>query len=89
MGRFKLNQQLGINVDEKTRTLTKWDIAAATRELMRLYKNNGPQDDIDHLSRRRIRTIGELLQNQCRVGFNRVANVAASARTPATPRMAR
>ena len=76
VGRFKLNQQLGINVDEKTRTLTKWDIAAATRELMRLYKNNGPQDDIDHLSRRRIRTIGELLQNQCRVGFNRVANVA-------------
>jgi DNA-directed RNA polymerase subunit beta len=76
VGRFKLNQQLGLNVDAHERTLTKWDIAAATRELMRLYKNNGKQDDIDHLSRRRIRTIGELLQNQCRVGLNRVANAA-------------
>ncbi|MCQ2403546.1 MAG: DNA-directed RNA polymerase subunit beta [Lentisphaeria bacterium] len=76
VGRFKLNQSLGINVDKDVRILTKHDIAAATRELMRLYKTNGLQDDIDHLSRRRIRTIGELLQNQCRVGFNRVANVA-------------
>ncbi len=80
VGRFKLNQILHIQVPENVRTLTKWDIAAATRELMRLYKSGGKQDDIDHLSRRRIRTIGELLQNQCRVGLNRVANLARERR---------
>ncbi len=76
VGRYKLNQQLNLTVPEDVRILTKWDIAAATRELMRLYKNNGKPDDIDHLARRRIRTIGELLQNQCRVGLNRVAALA-------------
>ncbi|MGN0891796.1 MAG: DNA-directed RNA polymerase subunit beta [Oligosphaeraceae bacterium] len=79
VGRFKLNQLL--HIDEKdvplnVRILTKWDIAAATRELMRLNRQNGRPDDIDHLSRRRIRTIGELLQNSCRVGLIRVANLA-------------
>ncbi len=76
VGRFKMNQNLGINVDPSIRTLTKDDIAASTRRLMFLRSSNGRQDDIDHLSRRRIRTIGELLQNQCRVGLNRVASVA-------------
>ena len=76
VGRFKMNQSLGINVPATTRTLTKYDIAAAVRHLMELYKSNGKADDIDHLSRRRIRTIGELLQNQCRVGLARVAHSA-------------
>ncbi|MCQ2396162.1 MAG: DNA-directed RNA polymerase subunit beta [Lentisphaeria bacterium] len=79
VGRYKLNQLLNITEAQVASNVciqTKWDIASATRELMRLYKNNGRQDDIDHLSRRRIRTIGELLMNQCRVGLNRVANVA-------------
>ena len=73
VGRYKMNQRLGINVPTNVRTLTKEDLAAATRQLRRLAKTNGAPDDIDHLSRRRIRTIGELLQKACRVGLARVA----------------
>ncbi|MBP5300370.1 MAG: DNA-directed RNA polymerase subunit beta, partial [Victivallales bacterium] len=76
VGRYKMNQRLGINVPSTVRTLTKEDVAAATRELMKMAKNNIAPDDIDHLSRRRIRTIGELLQKACRVGMNRVAQNA-------------
>jgi DNA-directed RNA polymerase subunit beta len=74
VGRFKINQRLGIDVDPKIKTLTKTDIAAATRYLMALRNGRGTKDDIDHLGRRRIRTVGELLQNQCRVGLTRTAN---------------
>ena len=73
VGRYKMNQRLGLNVPANVRTLTKEDLAAATRQLMHLAKTNGMPDDIDHLSRRRIRTIGELLQKACRVGLSRVA----------------
>ena len=76
VGRYKMNQRLGINVPENIRTLTKEDLAAATRQLMRLAKTNGSPDDIDHLSRRRIRTIGELFQKSCRVGLARVTQNA-------------
>ncbi|MBR0458369.1 MAG: DNA-directed RNA polymerase subunit beta [Victivallales bacterium] len=54
------------------RYLTKADIAASTAYLMRLTQNVCSIDDIDHLGRRRIRTIGELLQNQCRLGLSRM-----------------
>ena len=77
VGRYKMNQSLGISVDENVRILTRDDIAAATARLMQL--SNDPRskaDDIDHLSRRRIRTIGELLQNVCRVGLSHVAQLA-------------
>ncbi len=74
VGRFKMNQRLGINVDSKIKVLTKTDIAAATRYLMTLRNGRGTKDDIDHLGRRRIRTVGELLQNQCRIGLSRTAN---------------
>ncbi|MFA6815152.1 MAG: DNA-directed RNA polymerase subunit beta [Lentisphaeria bacterium] len=75
VGRYKMNQRLKINVDSKNRILTKDDIAAATRELMALRNGHGTKDDIDHLGRRRIRTVGELLQNQCRQGLSRTANL--------------
>ena len=55
------------------RYLTKADIASATAYLMRLKNDCCEVDDIDHLGRRRVRTIGELLQNQCRVGLSRMA----------------
>ena len=74
VGRFKMNQRLNINVDSKIKVLTKTDIAAATRYLMALRNGHGTKDDIDHLGRRRIRTVGELLQNQCRLGLARTAN---------------
>ena len=56
------------------RYLTKADIAASTAYLMRLKEGACVIDDIDHLGRRRVRTIGELLQNQCRVGLSRMAS---------------
>jgi len=70
VGRYKINQKLGIKGGD-SRILTKEDLAAATKYLLRLKKGEGSLDDIDHLGSRRIRTVGELLANQCRVGLAR------------------
>jgi DNA-directed RNA polymerase subunit beta len=71
VGRYKIMQKLGIKAGEDTRILTKEDLVAATKYLLRLKKGEGSLDDIDHLGSRRIRTVGELLANQCRVGLAR------------------
>ncbi|MEM7010268.1 MAG: DNA-directed RNA polymerase subunit beta [Verrucomicrobiota bacterium] len=71
VGRYKINQKLNLNVDEDERTLVKEDFIAAMQYLLRLKKNEGVLDDIDHLGSRRIRAVGELLANQCRVGLAR------------------
>ena len=71
VGRYKINQKLGLKGDEDSRILTKLDLVAATKYLLRLKKGEGTLDDIDHLGSRRIRTVGELLANQCRVGLAR------------------
>src|SRR5215212_8650521 len=68
VGRYKINQKLGIKGGD-SRILTKEDLVAATKYLLRLKKGEGSLDDIDHLGSRRIRTVGELLANQCRVGL--------------------
>ena len=70
VGRYKINQKLGIKGGD-SRILTKADLVAATKYLLRLKKNEGSLDDIDHLGSRRVRTVGELLANQCRVGLAR------------------
>jgi DNA-directed RNA polymerase subunit beta len=70
VGRYKINQKLGIKGGD-SRILTKSDLVAATKYLLRLKKNEGSLDDIDHLGSRRVRTVGELLANQCRVGLAR------------------
>src|SRR5271168_603519 len=70
VGRYKINQKLGIKGGD-SRVLTKEDLVAATKYLLRLKKGEGTLDDIDHLGSRRIRTVGELLANQCRVGLAR------------------
>ena len=70
VGRYKINQKLGIKGGD-SRILTKEDLVAATKYLLRLKKGEGTLDDIDHLGSRRIRTVGELLANQCRVGLAR------------------
>ncbi len=70
VGRYKINQKLGIEKSE-SRILTKEDLVAATRYLLRLKRGEGTVDDIDHLGSRRVRTVGELLANQCRVGLAR------------------
>ncbi len=71
VGRYKINQKLGINVDLAERTLTKEDFIGAMKYLVTLRKGEGILDDIDHLGSRRVRTVGELLANQCRVGLAR------------------
>jgi DNA-directed RNA polymerase subunit beta len=70
VGRYTINQKLGIKGGD-SRILTKADLVAATKYLLRLKKGEGSLDDIDHLGSRRVRTVGELLANQCRVGLAR------------------
>ena len=69
VGRYKINQKLGMKTD--SRILVKEDLVAATKYLLKLKRGEGSLDDIDHLGSRRIRTVGELLANQCRVGLSR------------------
>jgi DNA-directed RNA polymerase subunit beta len=71
VGRYKLNQKLGINVALDERIMTKEDFIAAMKYLTALRRGEGMLDDIDHLGSRRVRTVGELLANQCRVGLAR------------------
>jgi DNA-directed RNA polymerase subunit beta len=71
VGRYKINQKLGLKVDLEQRILESGDITSATKYLVRLKRGEGVVDDIDHLGSRRVRTVGELLANQCRVGLSR------------------
>ena len=71
VGRYKLNERLKLDIPSDLRTLDPRDLIAATKMLIDLHHNNGPVDDIDHLGARRVRTVGELLQNQCRAGLLR------------------
>ncbi len=74
VGRYKIQQKLGLpeipDTDE-ARVLRKEDLIAAIKYLVNLRKGEGTVDDIDHLGSRRVRTVGELLENQCRVGLAR------------------
>ncbi len=70
VGRYKINQKLNFKEGD-ARILTAKDLVEATRYLLKLKKGEGSLDDIDHLGSRRIRTVGELLANQCRVGLAR------------------
>ncbi|MDL5050063.1 DNA-directed RNA polymerase subunit beta [Oscillatoria amoena NRMC-F 0135] len=72
VGRYKMNQKLSMEVDIEQRTLTNDDFVAAIKYLLKLRANiDGSIDDIDHLGSRRVRTVGELVANQCRVGLAR------------------
>src|SRR5882757_9780741 len=71
VGRYKINQKLTIGVSLDTRVITNEDIVAATQYVINLRRGEGSTDDIDHLGSRRVRTVGELLANQCRTGLSR------------------
>jgi len=71
VGRYKINQKLGINIDSNERIMVPEDLLAAVKYILRLKKGEGVIDDIDHLGSRRVRAVGELLANQCRVGLAR------------------
>ncbi len=73
VGRFRINRKLGIEDDVQDRTLTTADILKIIKYLLDLVNSNADVDDIDHLSNRRIRTVGEQLYNQFGVGLARMA----------------
>jgi len=75
VGRYKLNRRLGIDIGPKEQNLTKEDLIAVVRKMILVNNGQEPPDDIDHLGNRRIRAVGELLQNQLRVGFLRMERV--------------
>ncbi len=75
VGRYKLNRKLRLNVPDHVRVLTPQDILAAIDYLINLEFDIGNVDDIDHLGNRRVRSVGELLQNQVRVGLNRLERI--------------
>jgi DNA-directed RNA polymerase subunit beta len=73
VGRFRINRKLNITEDVQNRTLTKDDILLIIKYLLDLVNSNADVDDIDHLSNRRIRTVGEQLYSQFGVGLARMA----------------
>ncbi|PKM75871.1 MAG: DNA-directed RNA polymerase subunit beta [Firmicutes bacterium HGW-Firmicutes-15] len=75
VGRYKVNKKLGLNIPVETRYLTVEDITTTVGYILKLIKNEGKTDVIDHLGNRRLRSIGELLQNQFRTGLVRMERV--------------
>jgi len=75
VGRYKLNKKLNLSIPENIRVLTPQDTLAAIDYLINLKFDIGEIDDIDHLGNRRVRSVGELLQNQVRVGLNRLERI--------------
>ena len=72
MGRYKLNQRLNKTDHADLRTLADDDILDAIKVLVQLKDSHGPADDIDHLGNRRVRLVGELVENQYRIGLVRM-----------------
>ncbi|SKC48769.1 DNA-directed RNA polymerase subunit beta [Bacteroidales bacterium WCE2008] len=73
VGRFRLNKKLGLDTDPSVRVLTNTDIIEIIKYLIELINSKATVDDIDHLSNRRVRTVGEQLANQFSVGLSRMA----------------
>ncbi len=73
VGRFRLNKKLGVSDEETSRVLTKTDIISIIKYLIELINSKADVDDIDHLSNRRVRTVGEQLYAQFGVGLARMA----------------
>ena len=73
VGRYRLNKKLGLTIDPETRVLTNTDIIEIIKYLIQLINSRATVDDIDHLSNRRVRTVGEQLANQFSVGLSRMA----------------
>ena len=72
VGRVKMSARLNLEVDDSIRVLRKVDVLEIIKELISLKDGHGEIDDIDHLGNRRVRSVGELLENQYRVGLSRM-----------------
>ena len=77
VGRYKLNQKFGMEISntKENRVLRKEDLIEIIKEIIRLNIKQEEPDDVDHLGNRRVRTVGELLQNKLRVGFSRMERI--------------
>ena len=73
VGRYRINKKLGLNTDMDVRVLTKEDIIEIIKYLIQLVNSKAAVDDIDHLSNRRVRTVGEQLSNQFSIGLARMS----------------
>ncbi len=73
VGRMKFNKRLNLTSEESVRTLSLEDLVAVVKELINIRNGKGEIDDIDHLGNRRVRCVGEMVENQYRVGLLRVA----------------
>ena len=73
VGRYRINRKLNMSIPDDTRVLTKEDIIEIIKYLVSLINSNAEVDDIDHLSNRRVRTVGEQLFNQFGIGLARMA----------------
>ena len=73
VGRYRINRKLNMRIPEDVRILTKEDIIEIIKYLVQLINSNAEVDDIDHLSNRRVRTVGEQLYNQFNVGLARMS----------------
>jgi len=76
VGRYKLDKRLGLDDSKKIRALDGEDIIEITRRIIMVNNGSDAPDDIDHLGNRRVRTVGELMQNQFRIGLLRLERVA-------------
>jgi len=76
VGRYKLDKRLGLDDSKKIRALDGEDIIEITRRIIMVNNGSDAPDDIDHLGNRRVRTVGELMQNQFRIGLSRLERVA-------------
>ena len=75
VGRYKLNQKLDLEVPIPHRTVTKSDVIRLLRRMIQINNGVEPPDDIDHLGNRRVKTVGELIQNKLRIGLRRMERV--------------
>ena len=88
VGRYKLNSRLGLDESPDTRTLTQKDLVAVFRALIQVNNGQTGTDDIDHLGNRRVRAVGELVQNQMRVGLLRMERMVRERMTLIDPQQA-
>ena len=88
VGRYKINKKLGFDPDNECSTLTSEDIVRSLQYIVALHSGEEGYsiDDIDHFGNRRIRTVGELIQNQFRIGLSRMERVVRERMSMQEPR---
>ena len=89
VGRYKINTRLNLDIEKNIHILTSQDVIQIVNELIKFRLTPTDEDDIDHLGNRRIRSVGELLQNQIRVGLNRLERIAQERMTICEPKYLR